>query len=70
MSRHEHIIHVLAGIQCRAFIHAINHGGKAVENLDTRVLQFHTHGNRQQSPDHARANGEDQVHRADVLVVG
>ncbi|MNZ82547.1 hypothetical protein D3C78_1012460 [compost metagenome] len=41
-----------------------------MEDLDARLLQFHAHDNRQTAADDARHDGEDQVERADVLMVG
>ena len=68
---HEHVVHVLAGIERRlAGLEAIDHGGQTVEDLDAGLLQLHAHDDRQSAADHPRHDGEDQIHRADVLVVG
>ena len=39
------------------------------EILHARALQLHAHDDRQEAADQARDDREDQVHRADVLVV-
>ena len=49
---------------------AIDHAGKAVENLDAGLVQLHAHQDREEAADHARDDREPQIHRADVLVVG
>ena len=39
------------------------------KRLQTRLLQLHAHADRERAADHAGHDREDQVHRADVLVV-
>ena len=51
-------------------VDAVDHRGQAVEDLDARLLQLHAHDDRQRAADDARDDREDQVERADVLVVG
>ena len=41
-----------------------------MEDLDARLLQLGAHEDRQRAADDAREDREDQVQRADVLVVG
>ncbi len=68
---HEHVVHVLAAVDGRLTgREAVDHGGKAREVLDAGLLQFETHDDRQDAADDPRDDREDQVHRADVLVVG
>src|SRR2546429_3610449 len=40
------------------------------KDLQTGLLQFHPHADRQRAPDNPRHEGKDEVHRADVLVIG
>ena len=43
---------------------------RITEDLHTRFLKLHTHADGEQAADDSAANGEDQVHRSDVLMVG
>src|SRR5688572_3837920 len=70
MRRDEDIVHVLAGIHGGARFRAIGHLGKAVENLDAGLLQLPAYGDREKRTDYARHDGKDEVHGADVLVIG
>ena len=70
MRGREHVVHVLAVVERLAFRDAVDHLREPVENLDARLLQLHAHGDRERSADDPRDDREDQVHRADVLVVG
>ena len=45
-------------------------GLRILEDLETRLLQLHADGNGEGAAHDPRHDGEDQVHHADVLVVG
>ena len=62
--------HLLAAVDGSVAFEAVDHGGQAVEDLDARLLQLGAHEDRQRAADDAREDREDQVQRADVLVVG
>ncbi len=66
----EDIIHVLAGVDGGARFRAVGHLGKPMKNLDAGLLQLPAYGDREKRTDDARHDGEDKIHRADVLVVG
>ena len=69
--RGKHVEHVLAGInRLTAGLEAVDHLGQTVENLNARFMQFHAHGYREHPANDPRDNREDQVHGADILVVG
>jgi hypothetical protein len=40
------------------------------KDLQAGLLQFHPHANRQRASDDPRQKGKDEVHRADVLMIG
>ena len=48
----------------------VKHMMIATEYLAARLGQFHAHHDGHNEADNPRDNGEDQIHRADVLVVG
>ena len=70
MASREDVVHVLAGIDRGVAFEAVDHAGKAMEDLDARLLQLHAHSDRQRAADDAGENREYQIERADVLVVG
>ena len=43
---------------------------RIAENLQARIHQLGAHGHRKHPADHPADDGEDEVHRADVLVIG
>jgi hypothetical protein len=45
-------------------------GVRIGKDLQTGLLQFHPHADRERAPDDPRQDGEDEVHRPDVLVIG
>ena len=45
-------------------------GVRIGKDLQAGLLQLHPHADRQRAPDDPRQQGEDEVHRADVLVIG
>ncbi|MCY1246575.1 hypothetical protein D9M72_598230 [compost metagenome] len=61
---------MLAAVDGSITLEAVDHLRQTVEDLDARLLQFGAHEHRERAADDARENREDQVQRADVLVVG
>ncbi|MNI02157.1 hypothetical protein D3C73_550210 [compost metagenome] len=61
---------MLAAIDRGIALETIDDRGEAVENLDAGFLQLHAHRDRQKAADNAGHDREDQVKRADILVIG
>ncbi len=65
----EHVEHLLGAVDRGVAFEAVDHRGQTVEDLDARLLKLHAHGDRERAADDAGDDREDQVKRADVLVV-
>jgi hypothetical protein len=70
MAGGEHVEHVLAAVDGVVALEAVDHLGETGEDLDARLGELPAHHHRQEAADDARDHREDQVERADVLVVG
>ncbi len=63
----EDVVHLLAAVDGGIALHAINHLGQTVEDLDAGFLKLHAHQNRQKAADNAGEDRENQVECADIL---
>ncbi len=61
---------ILAGVDPDARIGALQDMGERREDLDAGIHQFGADRHRHGAADHAGDDREDQVERADVLVIG
>ena len=64
------IVEVFRRVDRRLGRCAIDDLGELVEDLDAGFLKFHPHQNRQEAAKKAGGNGEKDIERADILVIG
>ena len=65
----ERVVHGLAGVDGAVALHAVDHRGQTMEDLNARLGKLPAHHNGQKAADDAGHDREDQVERSDILVV-
>src|SRR5690606_15515558 len=66
----EYIEHLLAGVKRGITFNTVNHGCKAMENLNARLLEFSAHRDGKGAADDAGDDCKNQVQSTDIFMIG